>query len=134
MNELSRFRLILLRATYLLLVVGLGLAVWPGVLRHSSAAALRWGFTWSLLAAVGLLALVGLLHPVKMLPLLLFELVWKTIWLAAFALPLVRAGEADAQTWQSIRECGLGLAILPPVIPWPHVWRTYVRAPWERSR
>lgn len=134
MNEFSRFRLILLRVMYLFMLVGLGLTIWPRVVSHASAAALRWGFTWSLLAAVGLLALVGFFHPVKMLPLLLFELVWKTIWLAAFALPLVRAGEADPQTWQSIRECGLGLAILPPVIPWPYLWRTYVRTPWERFR
>jgi hypothetical protein len=37
------------------------------------------GVVRSVLAAVSLLAVLGIRYPLKMLPLLFFELVWKTI-------------------------------------------------------
>ena len=56
MSEVSTFRLYLLRATYLLIVVGLGFVIWPGIIHHTNAWALRYGVQASLLAAVSALA------------------------------------------------------------------------------
>ena len=69
-----------------------------------------------------------------MLPLLLFELVWKTVWLVAIALPLWTAGQIDAGTAETILACGLGLVIFPLVIPWPYVLAEFVRRPGDRWR
>ncbi len=44
------------------------------------------GVVSSLLAAMSLLVVLGLRYPLQMLPLLLFELVLKSIWLIAFAI------------------------------------------------
>src|SRR5579862_8801524 len=80
MTDVSLLRLYVMRATYLLLVVGLGLMIWPQIIHHPMS---THGATTSLLAAVQLLAIVGLRYPLQMLPVLLFELVWKSIWLTA---------------------------------------------------
>ncbi|HEY1562074.1 MAG TPA: hypothetical protein VGF71_14505, partial [Caulobacteraceae bacterium] len=85
---LSLLRLNLLRPLYLLLFVGLGLVVWPYVFQHSEATAAQSGVRISLMAGLGLTAALGLVQPARMLPLLIFEVVWKTIYLTAFALPL----------------------------------------------
>src|SRR5579863_3469661 len=85
--NLSVFQLYLLRGAYLILAVGLIFYVWPGVIHHGRTP-LWQGLTESLLAAIQLLAMLGLRYPLKMLPLLFFEISWKSIWLAAFALPL----------------------------------------------
>jgi hypothetical protein len=98
MSDVSTFRLYLLRATYLLMVVGLGLVIWPGVIHHTNAWALKNGDVSSLLAGVSAMAILGLRYPMKMLPLLLFELTWKSIWLIAIALPLWSADQIDADT------------------------------------
>jgi hypothetical protein len=74
--QVSLFRLYLLRAMYLVLVVGLGAMIVPEILSHELTSR---GVIPSLLGAVWLLAFLGLLHPLEMLPLLLFELAWKTI-------------------------------------------------------
>jgi hypothetical protein len=87
MHEVSIFRLYTLRLCYLILAVGLGLFVWPTVIHHTADSAVTSGIQRSLLAGLGLTAVLGLRHPVQMLPLLLFELIWKTIYLLAFALP-----------------------------------------------
>jgi hypothetical protein len=134
MSELSTFRLYLLRATYLLIVVGLGSDVWPALIGHDASWTLWHGVGVSLLAAVTILAALGVRYPVRMLPLLLFELVWKTIWLAAIAVPLWSADRIDAGTSETILACGLGLVIFPAVIPWPYVVTHFVRQPGERWR
>jgi len=132
MRDVSTFRLYVLRATYLLLVVGLGIDIWPGVIHHSITLPLMNGVVRSLLAAVALLALLGLRYPLQMLPLLLFELVWKSIWLLAFALPLWRAHSIDANTQDTVFACGMGIVIFPIAIPWPYVLAHYLRKPADR--
>jgi hypothetical protein len=137
MNEVSLLRLHLLRATYLLMVVGLGTTIWPLLLGAPEAAEHFRGVTWCLLGTVALLALLGLRYPLKMLPLLLFELVWKVTWLVTIGLPLRSAGQLEGmfrETWSANL---LGLVIFPLAIPWGYVIRTYVRAPgdrWTRSK
>jgi hypothetical protein len=92
------------------------------------------GVACSLLAAVSVLAAVGIRYPLQMLPILLFELVWKTIWLIAVALPLWSANQIDARTWGTVQDCLFG-AILIPLIPWRYVISHYVTKPgdpWTR--
>ena len=131
MREVSLFRLYLLRATYLLLVVGLGIQIWPGVLHHSLTLPLMNSVVRSLLAAVAVLALLGLRYPLQMLPLLLFEMVWKAIWLVAFALPLAQAHQIDANTHETVIDTLTGI-IFPIVIPWRYVFANYVRKSADR--
>jgi hypothetical protein len=71
-TELSRTRLHLLRAGYLLMGVGLALVKWP-LLPDARALPLYEGVTLCLLTAMSLLAFLGLRYPVKLLPMLLFE-------------------------------------------------------------
>jgi hypothetical protein len=131
MTEVSTFRLYVMRATYLLMAVGLGLTIWPGVIHHSNAVKLPDGVVSSLLAAVSLLAVLGIRYPLQMLPLFFFELVWKSIWLIAFALPLWSAHQIDAQTAETVAAC-LGVVIFPFVIPWRYVLAHYVTKPGDR--
>lgn len=133
MNEISLFRLYALRAAYLLIVVGLGLQVWPDILHHDAPWELMQGVVTCVLAAVSILAVIGLRYPIRMLPLLIFELVWKSLWLGLVSLPLHRANQVDAGTAATTFACLLGVVFLI-VIPWPYVLRTYVMAPGDRWR
>lgn len=45
------------------------------------------GVVVCLLAAMSLLAFLGPRYPIRMLPILLFEVAWKEIWIAAVAIP-----------------------------------------------
>jgi hypothetical protein len=132
MNDVSTLRLYLMRALYLLMLVGLAITIWPGVVRHARSVPLADGVESSLLAAVAVLAAVGIRYPLQMLPLLLFELLWKSIWLIAFALPLWSAGPMDAGTRESVFACLMGIVILPIVIPWPYVFANYLRKRGDR--
>ena len=132
-EEVSTSRLYLLRATYLLIAVGLGLTIWPGLIHHAIARVPLHGVAGSMLAAVTILAAMGIRYPMQMLPLLIFEMVWKSIWLIAVALPLWSAHPIDPDTWETVQACLMGV-IFPIVIPWRYVVAHYVKKPGDRWR
>lgn len=134
MNDVSIFRLYLLRATYLLLLVGLGLDIWPLLLHATTNVEHMRGVVWSLLGAVSLLAAVGLRYPLQMLPLLFFEVVWKSIWILAIGLPLWSGNRLTGATRETWFACLMGLVIFPLVIPWKYAFANYVRRPGDRWR
>ena len=132
MNELSLTRLYALRAAYLLIAVGLGLTIWPELPHHGQWARMQ-GVVMCVLTAVSLLAILGLRYPVQMLPLLMFELAWKSIWLLIVAVPLWIAQQMDAATWATASACLMGL-IFPFVIPWRYVFANYALKGGDRWR
>ena len=123
-------RLSLMRAGYLLMGLGLALVKWP-LLTDASTMPLYEGVTLCLLTAMSLLALLGLRYPVKMVPVLLFEVTWKLLWLGLVALPRAVSGTIDSATTELVVNCSLVVVILA-VTPWPYVWRTYARASGDR--
>ncbi|HTH51583.1 MAG TPA: hypothetical protein VL501_06605 [Pyrinomonadaceae bacterium] len=133
MHDISLFRLYLLRAGYLIIFVGLALMIWPLILVHDDTVPHMNTAVRSLLGAVCLLAGVGLRYPLKMLPIFLFELVWKTIWIISFGLPLWFKGKLTGDFAETMFNC-LFTVILIPLIPWGYVYRNYIKAAGERWR
>ena len=125
-HDVPTWRLHLLRAMYLLIVVGLACVVWPGFFNRTHPWALMNGVVSCMLVAFSLLALVGLRHPLRMLPILLWELTWKTVWLAVIAAPLAARGAMDEATLGTVVECSL-VVLVALVMPWRYVFDHYLR-------
>ncbi len=128
MQGISTLRLFLLRGMYLLIAVGLGLTIWPSILRPTTLSADPDSVIQALLGGLSLICLLGLRYPMKMLPILLFELLWKVIWVLS-ALPLWRAGTLDTYGQETFFACMVGVVLVPIVVPWGYVYRQYFRAP-----
>lgn len=129
----SLLRLYTLRACYLILAAGLGTYVWPAVIHHTPQLAAPRGIELSLFAGLGAIALLGLRYPVKMIPIMLFELTWKAVYLIAFALPLWRAHQITPAVAEDLSAV-LVVVVFLPLIPWVYVWREYVTARGDRWR
>jgi hypothetical protein len=123
--DVSLVRLYTLRVAYLILAAGLGVYIWPTVIDHTSELAVTSGVRYGLLSGLGATAVLGLRYPVAMVPLLLFELIWKTIYLIAFAWPLWSAHQITAAVAEDIKAC-LMVVIFVPLIPWRYVFARYV--------
>jgi len=119
-NDVSLLRLYVLRAMYLFIVVGLGVYLWPSVLDPDRHWQLIQGQADCMLAAFSLVCLVGLRYPLQMLPILLWEVLWKTLWLALVPLPQWLAGHVDEAIKPSIFACGM-VALVYLAIPWRYV-------------
>jgi hypothetical protein len=137
MNEVSLFRLYLLRALYLFIVLGSAIVRWPEVIQQVIYQEKDWermeGVVACMLFTFSALSILGLRYPLQMLPLLLWELVWKSIWLLIVALPLWTAGQMDESTWATAYAC-LMVVIVPFVIPWRFVFDHYVKKRGDRWR
>jgi hypothetical protein len=128
-RKVSLLRLYLLRATYLLLVIGLGGMILPELLWHQPTAR---GVIPSLLGGVWLLAFLGLRHPLQMLPVLMFELAWKAIWFFDYGLPQWYSGHFPPTFADDFNPIAAGVILMPIVIPWGYVYRHHIKAKGDR--
>jgi hypothetical protein len=128
MTGVSPIRSWVMRVMYLIMAVGLGLTIWPSIVSHDPALPRMTGVALALLGTIGLLSLLGLRYPLQMIPVLLFELVWKAIWLVAFAGPRWLDGTLDEGMRGTVFDTALGVVLLF-VIPWRYVWANYVARP-----
>jgi hypothetical protein len=122
--ELSPLRINLMRAAYLLVGVGLVLVKWPQ-LPDAHTLPLYEGVTLCMLTAMSLLAFLGLMHPVRLLPVLVFETMWKVLWLGLVAVPRAASGHLDAATTDVMVNCSL-VVLVVAAVPWGYAWRTHV--------
>ena len=121
-----------LRIGYLVVGVGLAIRKWPLLVTDHSWG-LAEGTVVCMLVALSVLALLGLRHPLRMLPILLFEVAWKLTWLALIALPQWLNGTLDGATAAQAGDV-LWVVVVLAVIPWRHVLTHYVTARGKSSR
>ena len=135
MSEVSTFRLYLLRAMYVFTVVGLAIEKLPALLHPEDLSRLD-AVVLSILAGFALLVALGIRYPLKMLPLLFFEFVWKAIWIVAFGLPLSLSGGLDPSVsfggTETLIACLVGVVLVPLTMPWGYVFEHYLKAPGDR--
>jgi hypothetical protein len=130
--SLSPRRVAVLRAAYGFVGVGLVVTRWPRVVDGNTLPRYE-GVVLVMLTAMSVLMLLGPRHPVRMLPMLVFESLWKLIWIGTVALPLAASGGLDDGFTETLVAC---LFIVPVLlaVPWGYVWRTYFRDPGEAWR
>lgn len=133
--QLAVWQLNLMRVGFLVMTVGLAVRKWPLLVSHQP-----WGLAEGtkecMLIAMSFLALAGLRYPRRMLPILLFEVTWKLLWLGVVVLPLVAHDQLDTATSNQAGDV-LWVVVIIAVIPWRHVLTQYVLAPgepWRRGR
>lgn len=133
MNDVSLLRLYILRALYLLVVVGLGVNVWPAIIEQTRPWELMDGVVRCMLAAFSLLCLLGLRYPLQLLPILFWEIIWKLMWLGLVAYPAWRSGQMDEAIRANVFACSL-VVLCVLAVPWGYVWDKYVRQAGARWR
>jgi len=120
---------------YVFTVVGLAIEKLPALL-HPANLSPGDSVILSVLGATALLAVAGIRYPLKMLPLLFFEFVWKSIWVLAFGLPLSLSGGLDPNVsfggTETLIACVVGVVLVPLVTPWGYVLEHYLKAPGAR--
>jgi hypothetical protein len=118
-----------LRLFYLLMLVFVVPDAWHGLLTHQGP--------WDPLRAVAVcvwatypaLAVFGLVHPLRWLPLMFFTIGYKTVWLAFVAFPMWQAGTLAGSPAEQIAYAFLFVPLLAAVVPWGYAYRTFVRWP-----
>lgn len=131
MKTISTLRLYLLRAGYLVLIIGLGMEMWPALIGQVYSMKIDSGLVTCMLWALSVLSILGLRYPLQMLPLLMFEITWKAAWLLSVALPHWTRGQWNQDLASTTFAVSL-VVIFLPLIPWSYVFDQYVRKTGDR--
>lgn len=115
-----------LRLFYLLMATLLAKDAWTFILNHQKPWQPYEATAWSVWAAVGLLAASGVLYPLRMLPIILFDIIYKSIWLVLVALPHIRAGTLAGSSAEATTYVYAPIILLALITPWGYVFRTYI--------
>lgn len=137
MLEVSLWRINILRAYYALMAFGTIAVFWPSLLVHGDEWAIRGGAQYALLCALSPFALLGLKYPLKMLPIILYEFVWKALWFIFIVAPLWLHDQLTPEVISNIYACSIAIVLTPIIVPWNYLWSHYVTSagePWASAR
>lgn len=123
----SRFRFYLLRIYFALNCVALGFQAWSEIFTHAGLWQPIPGIAYSFWGAFSLLAILGIIQPLKMIPLLLVQFIYKLIWSIIVAYPLWSSDQLPvSHELTNIMVKGVIADLF--IIPWPYVFRNYILA------
>jgi len=91
------------------------------------------GLGHSMLFTLAVLAIGGVFRPLAFLPLMIYEIAWKLVWLLVVALPPFLAGEPIPGI-VSVKGSVIGICLIMVLIPWKYVWWRYFKQPIEPWR
>lgn len=135
-SEVSMLRLYMLRAMYAFMAIGLSIYKLPAIFNPPADLSTTGSVVLSVLAGLALLAGVGIHRPLKMLPLLFFEFLWKAVWVLAFALPQWSGGQLAPDAQAVLINNLVGIVLVPLVMPWRYVFDHFVKSPgdpWKKQ-
>ncbi|WP_327638363.1 hypothetical protein OHB24_08285 [Kribbella sp. NBC_00482] len=132
-QELTVRRMNVMRLGYALIGVGLALVKWPIVVQDVRSLPVMEGVVACLLTGMSLLAFLGLRYPLRMLPILLFEVAWKVIWVGTVAVPHLIANDLSTEARDVLFNCSF-IVVVVAVIPWRYTWQRYARTPGDSWR
>ncbi|KQV44705.1 MULTISPECIES: hypothetical protein [unclassified Duganella] len=124
-----RVNIYLLRLLYALMFFMLGQTTWTEILTHQGQWEPNKAVAWTVWTAFATLAGLGLLRPVKMLPIILLEIFYKVMWLAIVAYPLWSRGELVGSPAESTTYAFLGVLLAIIAVPWGYIATSYFTWP-----
>ena len=124
-DGVRRINIYLLRALYALMFFMLGQTTWAEILTHQGPWEPNEAMAWSVWAGFSVLAGLGILYPLKMLPILLLEIFYKVLWLVLVAYPLWAKGTLAGSPAEGITEVFFPVFLVVFIIPWGYVFKQY---------
>ena len=121
----------LLRLLYILMFFVLGQQTWTHILTHKGTWEPIDAVAWCVWTAFATLAGLGIIRPLKMLPIVLLEIFYKLLWLLMVAYPLWSRGTLAGSPAEEITS--EFLMVLPIVaMPWGYAFVHYLYDPRPR--
>ena len=124
-----KINIYLLRLLYLLVVIFVARDSWTVILTHQGSWDYLQAVAYCVWAAYATLSIVGLIHPLKMLPIVFFEIFYKSIWLIIVAYPLWAKNQLVGSPAEQLTYAFLWLPLPILAVPWGYAFRTYFSLP-----
>jgi hypothetical protein len=121
-----KINIYLLRLLFLLMLVFLGKDSWTHIFTHRGVWIPMDAMAWCIWASYSVLSILGIIHPLKMLPIVMLEILYKVIWLIMVAYPLWASNQLAGSPAEGMTDVFL-LVVLPILaMPWRYFFKKYV--------
>jgi hypothetical protein len=125
-DDVRPINIYLLRLLFLLIFVFVGNDSWTTILRHEGSWDPVKAAAFCMWAAYSLLSIIGVFYPLKLLILVLFEIIYKIVWLIIVAYPLWWAGKLAGSPAEGMTEAFLWVVLPIVAMPWKYAFNTFV--------
>ncbi len=124
-----RINVYVMRLFFLLMFVFVGFDSWTAIINHSGPWKPISAVAVCVWAAYATLSLLGIFHTLKMLPIMLFMIFYKMLWLIVVAYPLWITNQLAGSDAEEM--AGVFIWVIIPMVgmPWGYVVRTYIWKP-----
>ncbi len=122
----------LLRILYILMLLGAGTEAWQTIANHEGAWDHTRAVAWCVWAAYPTLSVFGLIRPLRWLPIVVFMIFYKTLWLFVVAYPLWKTGSLEGNAAEQMAGVFVGAPFIALIVPWIYFFKNFVL--WERSK
>ena len=119
----------LLRLFYFLMAFFVATDSWTAIITHDGPWDRFRAMSVCVWAAYATLALFGLFHPLRWLPIMIFMIFYKSLWLIVVAFPLWREGELAGSPAAEMTGAFLGVPLVMLAVPWKYVFENYIYKP-----
>ncbi|WP_303319025.1 hypothetical protein Q4Q34_19300 [Flavivirga abyssicola] len=126
-----KWRLHIMRGLFFLNVISLAFDNWSRILFPKEQMDTLTGVTISFWAAFSLLNILGVRFPLKLIPILLLQLLYKTAWIIGTYLPAKKNGLLNEDLESFLWVCIAGIVLNLLIIPWRYVYKYYLRGFFE---
>lgn len=121
-----RINIYLLRLLYLLMAVFVGKTAWTFIVNDIGSVTPQEAVMWSVWGAFSLMALLGIFHPLKMLPVILLEIAYKVTWLLSIAYPLWLKGQLAGSEAEGLTQVFIWVLLPIVAVPWGYAANNYI--------
>ncbi|WP_333820928.1 hypothetical protein [Ohtaekwangia sp.] len=124
-NGVRPIQVYLLRLVFILTFLFVGMDSWSEIIRHQGDWNNMNAVAFSVWAAYSSLALLGILKPLKMLPVMAFQILYKVIWLIIVAYPLWANGTLESSPAAGMTKAFLWVILPIVAMPWGYFFRMF---------
>lgn len=121
-----KINIYILRLMFFLMAVFLGKDSWTYIVTFEGSWNPMDAMAWCTWASFSLLAILGIIHPLKMLPIVMLEIFYKILWLIIVAYPLWSSNQLIGSSAEGITNAFLWVLLPIVAMPWKYFIKKYV--------
>ena len=121
-----KIKIYLLRLLFILMSLRLGMTVWTHILTYQGSESPREMVAWCVWAGYSVLSVLGIIRPLKMLPLVLLEIFYKLLWLILVAYPLWSTNQLIGSPAEKMASTFLWVILPIIAMPWKYAFENYI--------
>jgi hypothetical protein len=125
-KDVSLIKVYLLRFVFGLTFLFVGYDAWKEIITHKSNWLPLDAVAFCVWASYATLSILGVFYPLRMLPLVMFQISYKTIWLVIVAFPLWSTNQLEGSTAEGMTNAFLWVALPIVAMPWKHFFNHFV--------